>query len=251
MCSEPGRSAEAGFGGTRMTTSLRLGFDPEFAPLTCVETGRPAGSAVEIVRAACMRAGIALELVSAGLGARGDVAGLQLDGFVCMAVTRGRTGFTFSAPYMTTAAALFFGRRTVAQGKEQVTGGIVAATPRAGPLLDLLSERVGAGRPAYDRERVAIARVVPGTDYVDCLERVLRGEVDAAALNADVGRAMAARLFPGAFFEVRAPLPELSLAVALTGEPADAELVLTRLDPAFETSISETSRPGGAPQGRR
>ena len=224
-----------------MTTALRLGFDPEFAPLTWSDAGRPAGRAIEIVCAAGARAGITLELVAVGLGAPDSVAGLRLDGFACMAVTPGRTEFTFSVPYLTTAAAFFFalrqgGQEEPAEFEETAGGGtgIAVATPRAGPLYGLLAARMDAGRPALDARPVTVARVVPGTDYRDCLRRVLRGEVDAAALNAEVGRALVARLFPGAFFDMPAKLPDLGLAVALTGEPRAARLVLDHLDPALQ-----------------
>lgn len=225
-----------------MSRPLRLGFDPEFAPLTWAEAGRPRGRAIEIVRDASARAGITLEFVPVGLAAPGSLVELHLDGFACIAVTPGRTDFTFSVSYLKTAAAFFFAQRTVEQAA-QVAGRIAVATPRAGPLFDLLSKKAAAGQPTDDDGDVAVARVVPGTDYQNCLHRVLRGEVDAAALNAEVGRAMAARLFPGAFIEFPAPLPDLGLAVALTGTPHDATLVLSRLDPALEAVIRETCRP--------
>lgn len=250
MCSVPGGSAEAGCGGAPMSRPLRLGFDPEFAPLTWVEAGRPAGRAIEVVRAASAHAGITLEFVAVGLGAPANFAEPRLDGFACMAVTPSRTDFTFSVPYLTTAAAFFFAQRDARPEAQQAadrvsdrTSGVAVATPRAGPLFDVLSERVATGRPALDDDPVTVARVVPGTDYPDCLRRVLRGEVDAAALNAEVGRAMVARLFPDAFFELPAPLPDLGLAVALTGTPRDAKLVLSRLDPALEAVVREARRP--------
>lgn len=226
-----------------MSRPLRLGFDPEFAPLTWAEAGRPVGRAIEVVRTASERAGITPEFVAVDLGAPADVAESRLDGFACMAVTPGRTDFTFSVPYLTTAAAFFFAQRKVGQEAAQVADGIAVATPRAGPLFDLLSEVAAAGRPTLSDKSVTVTRVVPGTNYEDCLRRVLRGEVDAAALNAEVGRAMVARLFLSAFFELPAPLPDLGLAVALTGTPRNAKLVLSRLDPALEAVIRETRRP--------
>ena len=217
-----------------MIPSLRLGFDPEFAPLTWSDAETPAGRAIEVVRAACARAGISLDYIAVGLGAPDSVAELRLDGFACMAVTPGRTDLTFSVAYMTTAAALFFALRRAGQEAGRATGAVTVVTPRAGPLFDLLSERAAARRPTDDDGPVTVARVVPGTDYQDCLRRVLRGEVDAAALNAEVGRALVARLFPDAFFDMPAPLPDLGLAVALTGEPRAARLMLDHLDPALQ-----------------
>jgi len=231
-----------------MSGPLRLGFDPDFAPLTWAAADRPVGRAIEIVRAASERAGITLELVPVGLGASDSAVELHLDGFACMAVTPGRTDFTFSVPYLTTAAALFFARRNGGLEATQAAGGVAAdrvavATPRAGPLFGILSEVAATERPADDGGCVQVVRVVAGTDYQDCLRRVLRGEVDAAALNAEVGRAMVARLFPGAFVVFPAPLPDLGLAVALTGAPRDAKLVLFRLDPALQAVTRETHKP--------
>jgi len=219
-----------------MSVRLRLGFDPDFAPLTYLGAGRPGGRAIEIVRAAGRRAGIGIHYVAVGLSASDGVAELRLEGFACMAVTPGRTNFTFSVPYMTTAAALFFALREARQEAGRAPGAVTVVTPRGGPLFALLSEKTSAERQAPEEGPITVARVVPGTDYRECLERVLRGDADAAALNAEVGRALVARLFPGAFFDLAAPLPDLGLAVALTGECAGARRVLDDLDPALGTA---------------
>ncbi len=226
---------------------LRLGFDPDFAPLTFLEGGQPGGRAVEIVREACSRAGFGVELVPVGLGARDATVTLALDGFVCMAVTPGRGDFEFSIPYLSTAAALFLrGGEDKEPGNRE--GGVTIATPRRGPLFELLLQVTAGTKPGGMAEdagagaldggdggaAVRVIRVVDGSDYLDCLLRALSGEVDGAALNAEVGRAMVARLFPGAFVEVAAPLPDLGLAVAFGKGCAERKLVLSRLNPALE-----------------
>jgi polar amino acid transport system substrate-binding protein len=204
---------------------LRLAFDPDFAPLTFLAAGEPAGRAVEIVREACAQARIDLELVPVELGLRDGPASPGLDGHVCMAITPRRAGIHFSVPYLKTAAAVFFRRRDVAQVPSFpfVLSEAVVITPRAGPLFDDLN---GAA---------LVVRVVPGTGYRDCLERVLRGEADAAVLNGEVAGAMVARLFPREFETVSTPLPDLGLAVGLTGEAIDANVVLSLLNPALAT----------------
>ncbi|MHB8870805.1 MAG: substrate-binding periplasmic protein [Thermoleophilia bacterium] len=226
-----------------MTSPLRLGFDPEFAPLTYLEEGGATGRAICVVRAACAHAGLDLELVAVGLAAQSTFGELRLDGFACMAVTPDRTEFTFSVPYLTTRAAFFFARSEGERWDTTTAGGITVATPRCGPLFDPLSTATAArDHPSlHDRPALVPRRVVPGTDYRDCLRRVLAGEVDAAALNAEVGGALVAQLHPDAFFERPAPLPELGLAVALAGEPRHAKLLLARLDPALEAESRGSS----------
>jgi polar amino acid transport system substrate-binding protein len=233
-----------------MTTTLCLSFDPEFAPLTYVDAGGPVGRAIDVVRSACERAGINVEFVPVGLGASRDVAELRLDGFACMAVTPERTGLTFSVPYLTTTAAFFVAEPPNAQAPVPVARALTVITPRNGPLFQPLSAAASAQCPAVDQGPATVARVVPGTDYQDCLRRVLAGEVDAAALNAEVGATLIARLHPGAFIELPAPLPALGLAVALTGEPRDAELLLSRLDPALEAAVRECPYAVRTPGGR-
>jgi polar amino acid transport system substrate-binding protein len=240
-------------------THVRLAFDPDFAPFSCLEAERPAGRAVDIVRSACDRAGIVLEFVPVGLGGRG-AADDRLDGFACMAVTSGRTDLTFSAPYLTTSAALFFARASAVRGGGGPPDAIAVVTPQAGPLFGLLAGRIAAAtspiaaaslKVRVDGHDVAIARVVPGTDYRQCLRRVLEGEVDAAALNAEAGRALAARLFPGVLCEVPAPLDDLRLAVALRCDRAAASAVLALLDPALEVVAADVAAATGAAEGQR
>jgi ABC-type amino acid transport substrate-binding protein len=225
------------------TRTLRLGFDPEFAPLTYVDAGGPAGRAIEAVRAACERAEIAVEFVPVGLGASQDVAELQLDGFACMAVTPERMGVTFSVPYLTTTAAFFVAESPKARAPVAAGRALTVITPRNGPLFQPLSAAASAECPAADQGPATVTRVVPGTDYEDCFRRVLAGEADAAALNAEVGATLMARLHPGAFIELPAPLPALGLAVGLTGEPRAAQLLLSRLDPALGAALRESPAP--------
>ncbi|MCZ7663775.1 MAG: transporter substrate-binding domain-containing protein [Thermoleophilia bacterium] len=241
-----------------MSVGLRLGFDPDFAPLTFLEGGKPGGRAVEIVRESCSRAGLGLELVPVGLGIRGATVTLALDGFVCMAVTPGRRDFEFSIPYLWTAAALFLrDREDEKPGNRE--GGVTVATPRRGPLFELLLQVTAGKEPGGMAEDAAagaldgsggaaavrVTRVVDGSDYLDCLRRALFGEVDGAALNAEVGRAMVARLFPGAFVEVAAPLPDLGLAVAFGKAYAERKLVLSRLNPALEAVAGQADASRG------
>ncbi len=226
----------------RAPASLRLGFDPDFAPLTYLVAGQPAGRALDIVREACGDAAIKVELLPLDLGARETAAQSSLDGFACMAVTPGRTGLTFSAPYLWTKAALFFTSR-LAERPLRLT------TPRNGPLYALLLEQVSDVPVVGPAGPIVIGAVIPGAGYRDCLARVLHGDADAAALNAVVGRAMAARSFPGGFLDAPAPLPALGLAVALLGDAGARRRVLDRLDPALEAigRRESLSPPPGAP----
>ncbi|NLT35144.1 MAG: transporter substrate-binding domain-containing protein [Gaiellales bacterium] len=216
--------------------SLRLAFDSQFAPLTFLEHGRPAGRAIDIVRRASAKAGIRIafspvssetQVWPAGGATRG------LDGFVCMAVTDARTAdFRFSVPYLPGRAALFWrvDREPIQADR---LDGLLVATPRSGPLFSLLSNRPHG------------PRVLPTHSYHESLLLVWQGAADAAALNAEVGWHLAQEIRRDGFVPMSAPFPELlGLAVALLPESERAEEVLARLDPALAATLSPPAAPG-------
>jgi ABC-type amino acid transport substrate-binding protein len=212
---------------------LRLGFDPDFAPFTCLEAGRPSGEALRLVGAMCNGAGIAVTFVSGGLGERsGQLARGEIDGLACMAVTPARRDeFDFSQPYLATGAALFTRQGVAVPSGPEGASGLTVATPASGPLFARLRDG-GYG-----------ITVVGVEDYRSAFEAVLAGVADAAALNADAGRCLCERWFPGRFGPPGSRFMEAGLAIAL--QAGSLPGVIAKLDAAL-ASITAAGIPGAA-----
>jgi ABC-type amino acid transport substrate-binding protein len=180
-----------------------LGYDPDFQPFTWQEEGAACGLAIEIVRAACGRAGIEVAFVPADLSRRtGQLARGAIGGLACLAVTPARLNeFEFSRPYLTTGAALFSRVGDVSRTLDDITG-LTLATPATGPVLAFLQATLPGMVP------VAVA------GYREALAAVLEGTADVAALNAEAGLWAAERWFPGRFGPPGPRFMEAGLAVA-------------------------------------
>ncbi len=211
---------------------LRLAFDPDFPPLTFLADGRPAGRALERVRAAARVAGLDVEFVPLALDRQaGAVESGAVDGLACAAITSQRaTLYVFSRPILRTAAGLFCRadwegdlvlgapRAPTTPATPDARGVNSVATPSGGPLTaQISSEHPGV-------------RVVPVVGYREALEAVLAGDADAAALNAEVGAHLAELWFPGRFLGPGPAIFELDLAVALARGGSRREGVIERLN---------------------
>lgn len=159
---------------------LRIGFSRDLAPLAALRRGRPHGVIVDLVTEALRRAKIAAQFLPCD-----DSSLLQqlerraIDAAVPVAVTRERRRrFRFSEALVYTAAGWF-----VRRGAPPVVRTLLAdsriATPAHGPLATLV------------RRKFPQLVVIPTPDYITALDYVARGVVAAAALNLDVGRALA------------------------------------------------------------
>ena len=180
-----------------------LGYDPDFQPFTCEVEGAARGLAIELVRAACGRAGIDVTFVPADLSHRsGQLARGEIQGLACMAVTPARVmEFGFSLPYLTTGAALFAPSGDVPRSLGDIAR-LSVATPTTGPVL------------AFLRANLPDVVLVPVDGYREALDAVLKNTADVAALNAEAGRRLAEKWFPGRFGRPGPRFMEAGLAVA-------------------------------------
>lgn len=202
---------------------VRIGYNPDFAPFAACRNGRAEGLVVARLAGALDAAGlmgdfrpVPLPTMVARLLA-GDV-----DALAGVAVAPARDGvLAFSGPLVMTGGAWFAladaawpdddGLRAAEPGRWRVV------TPAAGPLA------------APVRSRFPGLRLLTCTDYPEALQAVLDGRAEAAALNLQVGRHMAARDHPGRFALPDTPFFPVPLALAVpAGDPAG---LLPRLDP--------------------
>ena len=216
-----------------------LGYDPHFQPFTWEEDGTARGLAVELVRAACERAGIDVAFIPADLSHRsGQLARGEIDGLACVAVTPDRVmEFEFSRPYLTTGAAFFAPSGDVPRALGDIAG-LSVATPATGPVLGFLR----ANLPGVD--------LVLVDGYREALEAVLKHTADVAALNAEAGGRLADTWFPGRFGPSGPRFMQTGLAVARPQSAGpgflvdlDAGLETIGTDGTYSTIIRGSSRP--------
>ena len=201
---------------------LRIGFNPDFAPLSHDVAGEPSGLVVERTTKAVSGAGYVirwqpLELARMLKAVRtGEVdavtgVGIAGDRHDCLVHSR---------PLVATGGAWFVPAdsdwRPESGGALKSGGRRRVITPGTGPLVGVVS------RLFPDLELTTCL------DYGDALLAVVRGEADAAALNWHVGRVRAKNEHPGSFAMPDRPFIGVPLTiVANAGDGAEA---LRRID---------------------
>ncbi|HEY2229397.1 MAG TPA: transporter substrate-binding domain-containing protein [Xanthobacteraceae bacterium] len=184
--------------------TVRITHVEPFPPLAELKDGRSQGLAVDIVRAAAVRAGIEVEFVGLPLEQlRPSLKDARADAIFLGLAPENRPLFDFSDPVLTTAGAFYVRAPALEPESAAALAGKTVVTPRAGPLAE------------YLRTNAPAVNVVLTTDYEESLTRVLRGEAVAAALNYHVGTVLAARRFPGQFTVPRRMFREIPQAVGV------------------------------------
>jgi polar amino acid transport system substrate-binding protein len=122
----------------------------------------------------------------------------------------------FTDALVVTGGSIFVRAPSVPPENLTALAGKTLVTPQTGPIAPFIQKTAPA------------VKLVVTTDYEDSLGRLVRGEVDAAALGYHVGLRISERLYPGQIIGSPHMFIELSLAVAVPkGKQAD---VLTRLN---------------------
>lgn len=205
---------------------VRIGFNRAFRPFVWEAEGEPAGPLAAHVRAALSEAGVEAVFVPLTLPEMGEALAAGRVNMLLPAGVEAKRAerMRFSPPialtggaWFTTAAAAWPDEAAL---RASLGTGRTATSPAAGPLLSQMAT-------LYPR-----MRLVPATDYADALARVLTGDVEAAALNLQVGRAQAEADHPGRFALPDRPFLEIPLALAVA--PDDPGAVLSRLGPVLE-----------------
>ena len=187
--------------------NLRIGFDNPLPPFAWLEGGRPAGLLIDRVAAIVAASGFTADYVALPLE-RSEEALLagEVDLLAFKAVVPHRLdSLAFSRPIQSTGAALFAlrGSPVAGHGDLAACGGSSIATPRKGPLAQLLAQRCPD------------CRVVLTEGYGESLQAVVDGVAAAAALNVHVGAHWAQAEFPGRFAPPLSQFASLELAMAV------------------------------------
>ena len=183
----------------------RIGHSEFFPPFAEVKDGKSQGLAIDILTAVATRVAIEIEWVPAPF----EELHLTLDHGRAQAIfplgitPERREFFDFSAPLLTTGAALFVRAPDAEPGGLGALSGKIVVTPRTGPLAAVI------------QRTAPTVKLITTASYEDSLTRLVRGEADAAALNCQVGSHVIAQLYAGQVTVPRTRFAEQELGVAV------------------------------------
>jgi len=181
---------------------LKLGYDPDFAPLSYRDAaGQARGEAIEILAAAARAACIGIVFVPVTIAEQVEaLATGRVEALAAVADTpQRREAFELSVPFIETGASWF---SSVPFDPDSAPAGTPVVSPAGGPLVALIGRR-WPHLAMLDCE-----------GYADALGAVAAGRAQAAALNSDAGWLRAETLHPGVFRRPASPFLRLGLAAA-------------------------------------
>ena len=191
---------------------VRVAFQEHFPPFVEIKDGKATGLAVDIVRAAAAKAGIAVDFVPVPFDqVHGTLKDGRADAIFPIAITPEREAvYDFSAPLLMTGGAIFVRVPDPTPANFAVLKGKTVVTPGTGPLVP------------YIQKNAPDLKLVLTKNYEESLDQIVSGEAAAAALNFQVGAAMANQLYPGKVTMPTTMFAELPDTVAVTkGQHAD------------------------------
>jgi ABC-type amino acid transport substrate-binding protein len=203
--------------------TVRVGYNPEFAPFTHVEHGEASGLLADRIRQIFAAANLPLQFTPVPMPRLlEELASDGIDMVAALASVPGRREtLALSRPIAISGGAWFTPVDSRWPGNDELLGeaalGLRVITPGRGPLVDLIREQ-------YPRLSVQTCG-----DYRDALRAVSAGEAHAAALNREVGACLCQRDYPGRFRQPVSSFCRLPLVMAAPpGDPLD---LLARLNP--------------------
>jgi polar amino acid transport system substrate-binding protein len=188
-----------------------------FPPFVDVQSGKTTGLFVDLLRAVGDRVGIEIEFVPVPFEqVQGTLTDGRADAIFPLGITsERRVSFDFTDAFLMTGGALYVRVPQPTPENLAALSGKILVTPRTGPLAALIQKNA----PGVKLQLTA--------DYEESLARLIDGRADAAALNIQVGAALAKRLYPGQITIPRAMFSQEGLAIAVRkGQKSE---LLTRL----------------------
>lgn len=210
--------------------TIRLAHDMAFPPFAESLQGVSKGIAIDIVKEAAKRAG--LELVFLPIAMQDEQKTLaegKADGIFPLAINpQRRETMGFTTPLLVTGGALFVRAPAPTPKDWNALAGKKVVTPKTGPL------------GGYIAKNAPQVQLVESKDYEDSLGQLVSGQVDAAALNFQAGKSIAAQLQPGKVTPPDVLFLELPLAIAF-GKTATEPAWVARLNTALAAMAADGS----------
>lgn len=170
------------------TQPFRIVHNDSLPPLVEGVQGKSAGYAIDIVRAAAERCGLAIAFMPAAIDQQiPTLKSGAADAVLSANTLERRASLDFSDPVVMTGGALYLLSPRPTPDSLASLAGKTVTTPRTGPLA------------GYIERTAPEVRLVVTKDYEESLARVISGEADAAALNVLAGGRIANRLHAGRF----------------------------------------------------
>lgn len=189
-----------------LAQTVRLAHDMAFPPFAESSQGASQGIAVDIVKEAAKRAGLELVFLPIAMqDERKVLAEGKADGVFPLAINpERRQTMGFTTPLLITGGALFVRAPAPTPKDWNALAGKKVVTPKTGPL------------GGYIAKNAPQVQLVESKDYEESLAQLVGGQADAAALNFQAGKRIAAQLQPGKVTPPDVLFLELPLAVAFT-----------------------------------
>lgn len=203
---------------TVQAQTVRIAHYEQFPPFAELKDGNSEGLAIEILNAAAQRSGLTIVYVPVPFEQlQRTLDDGRADALAPLGINPERLQtYDFTAPLVVTGGALFVRAPQPSPDGLQALAGKTVVTPKTGPLA------------GYIQKTAPEVKLVVNADYDQSFAQLLAGEADAAALNFQVGRRLAATLHAGKVTLPDKLFLELPLAVAVRkGERAD---LLAKLD---------------------
>lgn len=210
-------------------TVLKVAHDEAFPPFIYVENGKTVGLAADLLNAAAKSANITIDYVPVPFA---DIQGAindKADAIFPIAINPERERiYDFSSPVLMTGGAFFVLKpHDTPKDKTELENKKIT-TPKTGPLANYLINNYPA------------STVLVTSNYDESLNQLMEKEADVAALNLQVGSALAEQKYPSAI-----QLPNtlfLKLPLALAVEKNKHSALISQLN----QGLDEIARDGSA-----
>lgn len=198
-------------------TVLNVAHDEAFPPFIYVENGKTVGLAAELLNAAAQRANITINYVPVPFADIQGSINTKADAIFPIAINAERAKtYDFSSPIVMTGGAFFVLKPHKTPFDEAELKGKKITTPKTGPLANYLMKNYPA------------STVLVTSNYDESLKQLVDKDVEVAALNLQVGSALAEQQYPSTI-----QLPDtlfLKLPLALAVNKNEHTALLTQLN---------------------
>ncbi len=216
---------------------------PQLGIIISDKDGTTVGEVADVLRAAADREQVKLIFVPmSGSTAQTLESGAADAVAPLLATPEGLQHYDFTETLVTSGGGLFVRAPNPAPSDLQSLAGKTVVTPSWGPFV------------GYIEKNFPNVRVVGVSSYQECLDRVLAGNADAAALNIQEGASVVSESYAGRISEPQAPFLRESLVLGvLKGRHADfigrinAGLAAIRADGTLQRIFQEWSKSEAAP----
>ncbi len=211
---------------TYASDSLRVVHNEAFPPFIYLENGKTTGLAADLLNAAAEKANIVINYVPVPFAEIQGSLDTKADAIFPLAINDERKKiYDFSSPVFLTGGAFFVLKPDSTPVDLEELKNKKITTPKSGPLANYRIKN-------YPESTVLVTK-----NYDESLEQLIKKDAEVAALNLQVGTALAEQQHPGSI-----TLPDelfLPLPMALAVKKSEHSDLLSRLNQGLEQITRE------------